>query len=284
MTAFTYILGAVSLKVLRAKFGRAGYWGISTFLSLGLYLVGLKILGIAFFSLVVLIGVFSELEEMELHFKLSLFFTLVINSLVAGGAFAIWVYSTGPRWSQVVLTYLEDMTKKVAELNPQAQLQINFFEVMLVLPSVIVIMWIIAIYVAILLESRLVHEGNEGAPANPSSGMRAQLAELRLPDMAIWAFIAGLLAALGGIGHQGIEAVGANVLNVCFVLFFFQGIAIVARLFEKLKLPGYWQMLFMALVIIYLFPFVSLLGLTDYWFDFRGRLAKRPKEQFNRET
>jgi uncharacterized protein YybS (DUF2232 family) len=221
---------------------------------------------------------------MGIGLKLATFFTLVINSLIGAGSFILWVYSTGPKWSQVVLTYLEGMFKPVMQINPQ--MQINYFELMLVLPSIIWVLWMGALYVAILLESRLVNEGDQNA--NPEAeaqqvSMRRQLSELRLPDAVVWAFIVGLLGAFGGFGIQSIEAIAANVLNVCFVLFFFQGIACVARFFETLRMTPFWQTLFIALIVIYLFPFVSLLGLSDHWFDFRARLAKRT-EEFNRET
>lgn len=287
MTGLTYILGAVSLKVLRRKFGRAGYWGFNTVLSIGMFALNAQLLAIAFFSLVVLIGVFSEFEEMGFGVKLAAFFTLVINSLIGAGATIFWVYSSGPKWSQHVLTALEGLFKPLVEINPQVK--IDYFDLMLVLPSVILAMWLGAIYVAILLESRLVTDEKEvaqieGAEAASVPTMRQQLRELRLPDAVIWLFIAGLLGAFGGFGQPVVEHVAANVLNVSFILFFFQGVAIVSRFFERIRMSVFWQTLFMALVVIYLFLFVSLLGLTDYWFDFRARMAKRPEEVKNRET
>jgi len=96
----TYPLGGVPLKVLRQLSGRAAYWLWTTGISVGFYVAGtyatgayaaiFKPLGIAFFSLVVLIGVFSELEELHLSFPVSAFFTLLINTLIVGGSFALW--------------------------------------------------------------------------------------------------------------------------------------------------------------------------------------------------
>lgn len=279
MTALTYILGAVSLKVLRRRFGRAGYWSLSTVTSVALYAGQLKMLALAFFSLVVLIGVFSELEEMDFSFGWSSFFTLVINGLIGAGTFAFWVYLTGPKWSQTVLTYLEAMFKPLTDINPQ--MQIKYFELMLVLPSIVLILWMGSLYVAILLESRLSGEleKTETAPT-----MRQQLSEFRLHDAAVWAFVASLLGSFGGFGGQVTEALSANVLNVCFMLFFFQGIAVVSKFFARMRVGPLWQTLFMLLIVVYLFLFVSILGLADYWVDFRGKLAKKPTEQFNREA
>ena len=106
MTALTYILGAPSLKVLRRRLGRANYWLLTTLISVGLYFlkftprgggapIELKMVGIAFFSLVILMGVFDEFEEMGFNFKASALLTLLINSMLAGSGFALWVYTAG---------------------------------------------------------------------------------------------------------------------------------------------------------------------------------------------
>lgn len=283
MTGLTYILGAVSLKALRRKFGRIGYWGISTALSAVFFALSLKMFAIAFFSLVVLIGVFSELEEMGFSLKISAFFALTINALLSSGAMVFWIYSTGPKWSQQVLATLEAMLKPLAEINPH--IQIKHYELMLVIPSVVLILWIAAIYLAILLESKLVSEDvatTTTAADQPKLSMRRQLVELKMPDAIVWIFTASLLGTFGGFGNQYVEAVAANVLNVCTMLFFLQGIAVVAKFFEKLRISAFWQTLLMVLVVLYLFLFVSLIGLTDYWLDYRSRMAKRT-EEFNRE-
>lgn len=274
MTALTYVLGAVGLKVLRREAGRWFYWSFGSVLTGILFGAMLKPLALAFVSLVVLVGVFSELEELGLGVLISGFFTLVINALCSAGAFALWVSMTGPKWSQQIQETLESTLKPLIELNPK--LQINYFDLMLQLPSVLLILWMGAIYFAVLLESRL-------TPVK-SAGLKGQLAGIRLPDPVIWLFIGALLGAFGGFAKAPVEAVSVNVLNVCFMLFFLQGIAVVGRFFETLRMGWFWQVVFMVLIVVHLFLFVSLLGLSDYWVDFRTRMAKRGGEEINRET
>ncbi len=278
MTALTYVLGAVSLKTLRSKFGRGGYWALTAALSAGLFAAHFTLLAVSFLSLVVLVGVFSELEELHLSFNVSAFFTLVINSLIGAGAFVFWMYSTGPKWSHQVLTWVETLLKPLADMNPS--LEIKYFDLMLQLPSIVLILWMGAIYLAVLLENRL---GGE-EPVN-DLGMRKQLAEFRLPDACVWLFIASLLGSFGHLGNQVVEAISANTLNVCFMLFFFQGVAVVSKSFERMRFGAFWQVLLMAVIVIHLFLFVSVLGLMDYWFDFRARLAKgKGSEEFKEEV
>lgn len=281
MTALTYILGAPPLKVVRRRLGRGGYWAFTTLISAGLFALDARMLAVAFFSLVILMGVFDEFEEMGFSFAASAFFTLLINSLVSGGAFALWMFYTGPKWSQTVLTSVQAVLKPVVDLNPR--IQINYFDLMVQLPSVALIAWMGSIYVAVLLESRIAPP--EAGVTFPS--MRPQLAALRLPDACVWVFIASLLGAFGNFHVPLFEALAVNALNVCVTLFFFQGIAVVAKFFESMRMNAFWQTLFMVLIVVQLFLVVSVLGLLDYWLGFRTRLAKRSAEkenQFNREA
>ena len=273
LTALTYILGAPALKTLRRRLGRPIYWSASTFICMAMYAGQARILAIAFYSLVVLVGVFEEFEEMGLGFKASAFFTLLINSLLSAGGFALWVFYTGSKWSDVLLAHVDGLLKPVMELNPN--LKVSVADVILQLPSVTVISWIIAIYVAVLLERP------QDNPKLPS--LRSELNHLKLPDACVWLFIAALLGSFGGFKLTGLETLAINVLNVTIVLFFFQGIAVVSRFFERVRMGVLWQSLFMFLIVVQLFLFVSVLGLADHWLDFRLRMEKRA-EQFKRET
>ncbi len=275
MTALTYILGAASLKILRGKSGRLIYWGLTTVLCSLLFALQFKMLALAYLSLVLLVGIFAELEELNLNFNVSSFFTLVINGLIWSGVFAAWISITGPKWSTQLLTAVEEMLKPLEVYNPG--LQIKYYDLMLQLPSIILMMWAAALYLASLLESRI----------NQDGARRDQLKEFRVHDVVVWTFIVSLLGKFGGFTNQVVEVVCANALNVCFMLFFFQGIAVVTRSFEKIRMAPVWQALFMVLIVVYLFLFVSVLGLMDYWFDFRAKLAKSgtgPDREFEKEV
>jgi len=278
MTALTFVLGAPPLRLLRVRLGRWGFWIFGVAAAFALFGAGAKSVGVAYLSLIVLIGVYSELEDSGLGFMVSAFFTLLINSLLAAGAFALWVSITGPKWSQQILAFVETLLKPLAEFNPK--IQINYYDLMLQLPSVILLLWMVALYVAALVENRL--NGGESASVYGAE-TRTQLAEFRLPDPAIWVFIVALLGAFGGFVPPVAAAIAVNLMNVCLLLLFFQGIAVVAKFFASVRLGVVWQFLFMVLIVVHLFLFVSLLGLVDHWLDFRARLNKRP-EELNREN
>jgi uncharacterized protein YybS (DUF2232 family) len=90
------------------------------------------------------------------------------------------------------------------------------------------------------------------------------------------------LGAFGEFGLVGAQATSVNFLNVCLMLFFFQGLAVIYRFFAVFRVGFFWQALLMIIVVGQLFLLVSLLGLMDHWVDFRARLSKR-REQMKKE-
>jgi ABC-type uncharacterized transport system fused permease/ATPase subunit len=278
MTALTYVLGAPLLKVMRLRAGRAGYWVIGTGIAGAFWFGDARAMALAFFSLVVLMGVFDELEESGLSFMVSGFFTLLINSMLSAGAFAVWMAQAGPKWSQQILSFLDGLLKPLADINPH--LQVSSSDLMLQLPSVIVLLWIGAIYLSVLLERFLLGGEHQLPPGRVS--MRAQLGEFRLPDPVVWLFIAALLGSFGGFKLPLVETVSVNVMNISLMLFFLQGLAVVTKFFETARISFFWQALMMFLILMYLFLFVAVLGLMDFWLDFRLRISKRA-EQVKRE-
>ncbi len=275
LTTLTYILGAPFLKVLRRRMGRVAYWTVFTIIFVAIFSLKAQLLAVAFYSMVVLVGVFEEFEEMGLNFRVSGFFTLLINSLLAAGAFALWVFYSGPKWSQILRTNIEAMVKPVIELNPRFQMDVN--ELILQLPSIAVIAWAVSIYLAVFLEKP------SGLANVTQPPLRPQLKQFALPDACVWVFTAALLGAFGNFGSEWYEALSVNVLNVCFLLFFFQGIAVVSRYFESLRMTLFWQWILMFFIVVQLFLLVSVIGLMDYWLNFRARLERR-SEQFKSET
>ncbi|MBX3020508.1 MAG: DUF2232 domain-containing protein [Bdellovibrionales bacterium] len=273
MTALTYVFGAPPFKILRAKLGRVGFWALGTILAIAATAYQ-PMFGVMMTSLIVLIGVFGEMEEDGFGFAVSAGFTLLICSLLSSAAFAIWVSKAGAKWSSLIVTGIETAFKPVLELNPGVE--INYYDLMLQLPSVILAFWMGAIYLAVVLEPRL----NGGEPASPrSAATRTQLFEYRLPDPVVWLFTAALLGSFGGFGPVWLEAIARNVLTVTVMLFFFQGISVAIRFFETMRAHWFWQTLIMVVLVVQLWPLVILLGLLDFWLDFRTRLSKRA-EQF----
>ncbi len=89
------------------------------------------------------------------------------------------------------------------------------------------------------------------------------------PEILIWGVIAAGVMLL--IPDKTIKIFGINALLIFFVIYFFQGIAIVAFFFEKKKLPGMLKVALYSLIgfqQILLF-LIACMGFFDAWLDIR---------------
>lgn len=289
MTALTVVLGAVSLKALRTHAGRITYWTMSLGVSASLMGAGywldvkmgsgqLLLLAMIYLSLVFLIGLFSEFEEMDISLLAAGFFAMVVTALSAAGGFAIWASRVGPSWPTALSEVINaNFLKPLVDMKMETA--ISAWDIMGQLPSLILMVWMGAIYLAVILEARIWGRNEPTVGAK----FRGELAEVRMPDPVIWLFILGLLGTFGGIGPKWVEVASINFLNLALMLFFFQGVAVISRFFNSVRMSAFWQMIFMVFIVVNLFVFVSLLGMIDHWVDFRSRLEKRA-QQFNEEA
>lgn len=274
LTSLTYFLGAPALKAVRTQIGRVFYWSIvfvvgAAGIGIGFsiqahYVIGLTLM---FLSLAALIGLFCEFEESGLSLVWSSFWSILISACFVTGGLGIWFSVEG-----------QGLVKKASELlspalSSQPQLGLTFEKVMGQAPSLIIILWMLAIYSAVILESRI------RIQPQPHSKMRQQLFNLKANGILIWIFIASLIPAFSGVGSRGVEVAAINILNICMAFFFFQGLGIIHQLLLALRLGLFWHILLTVFLMVQLFIFVSLLGLADYWMDFRSKLIKRKKSQ-----
>ncbi len=106
----------------------------------------------------------------------------------------------------------------------------------------------------------------------------------KLP-LACWEAPGWLVFVLIGAGflllvpYQAWQMTGVNVLLLCGLFYFFQGLAIVAFSFRRFQVPRFfrWTAYMLLVLVKPAILMVILMGLTDLWFDFR-RLHQPPPE------
>ena len=90
----------------------------------------------------------------------------------------------------------------------------------------------------------------------------------RLPEQLIWVVIVG--GGLATIPVVYINTIGKNVLLAVGTLYFFQGIAVLAKLFAKWSIPKPMQAFLFAIAILQGAGILALvaIGIADIWVDF----------------
>lgn len=272
MTALTAVIGAAPLRGLRGYAGPVTYWILVTGFAGALFAFHVYALAVGFLGLGFLVGIFSEVEETDHSSGWSAFFAILLTSLIGLGAMALWVGSIGRDWYGQLLTLMELPITQLTQLN--ADIQLTAEDLLMQVPSAIVILMLFGLYIAILFEKRTLRWVGE----KPSK--KRNLTTFRVPDLLIWVFLAAMLGAFFDHEVRWLEVVSVNILNVSLVLYFFQGLAVIADAFARLKVGLLWQILGYALLIFQLFVVVCVIGIADFWFEFRNRWSK--KEKINR--
>lgn len=270
LTALTGVFGSVPLRGLRQLAGSTPYWLIGLSVAALLGVGGWWVLGLLLLSMVTVIGLFSEFEERGHTLAGSGFGAVVITTLMLGGAFAFWVAQQGASWSSKLLTKLEAYVNTIPGWIENVKVEPK--EILLQMPSVIVVILILGLFLSLLMQRRVL------LMVGLRSRALHRLTRFKVPEAFIWVLIAGIAGAFLTAKNGTLAILGTNLLNVAVVVFYLQGLAVVASYFETFRVGWFWQMLLFVLFATQLFILVSVIGLMDYWMDFRARLAKRANE------
>ena len=277
LTALTVFLGAVPLKVLKGLIGRITFWLAGIALGAGLLFTPWKSLGVIFLGLVVLVGIFSDLEERGHSVFYSAICAGLVTMLFGGGAFAFWIYRIGNGWRELLLAQVDRFLGPAKQL---AGLNLDSSAVLAQAPSGIMIVLLVSLFFAVLLEDRF------RLLLGLRKGLNHHLGDFAIPDAFVWMFIAALFGTFAKLplAIAAVQTVSLNILNILILLFFFQGLAVTVRVFQILRMGVIWQVLFFVLIVFQLFLFVSAVGLIDYWVNFRLRFHRKAKEIKKREN
>jgi hypothetical protein len=143
------------------------------------------------------------------------------------------------------------------------------------LPSGLVILGLVAIAIAVVSEgtwSRLLTQSGKYVPTSKP------WTEFRVWNIVIFGLMAVLLASFTRHDMKMVTVIGLNALNVFAVLYFFQGTAVIFKAFDHFGVGVFWRILLGFVLTFQLALIVAVIGVADYWLEFRNRLTGRPME------
>ncbi|ASD65333.1 hypothetical protein [Bdellovibrio bacteriovorus] len=82
------------------------------------------------------------------------------------------------------------------------------------------------------------------------------------------------LLTMVSFGGKAIAILAVNILNVAIVLYFFQGLAVLEVFLNSMRAGLFIRVLTYIILVGQLLPILAVVGLIDYWVDFRARLRK----------
>ena len=91
--------------------------------------------------------------------------------------------------------------------------------------------------------------------------------EYRLPDNLVWVLIIGGFLILAP--QEGLKYASYNVLSIFGVLYFFQGLQVINKVFDKFQVSIFFRSFLILFIFLYFIVFASaviLIGIFSIWF------------------
>lgn len=266
LAAFPIFFAAPILMVVRNVYSRRFFWLSLLVVSGGLVAIGLTDLAIVVIGLTLLIGVFKEIEIRTKNMFVAGLGSVVISSAVTVATTQQWLVSRGINLAAQLEKSLNLVVKQAGTGITEQAIE----RIMQGAPSIIVILFIMTLFAALLLERQTMFI------FKLSAGYRSRnLLDFKLPDFLIWIAMFSFLFSFINTNDKTTTVVATNIFNVAFVIYFLQGLAVVESLFRVWRLGFFTRLLTYVLFIVQLFPVIALVGVIDYWADFRSKINKK---------
>lgn len=269
LSMLTVIMGAPLLRVLRQAYGPKAFWLLGVGVTGAAWLLNTQPLALFLGSIWMTLGTYMELEQKGIGWWISGIIGVLtgVMAALAGifGAFKI----NGINTQAEVQKLVEQFTARVTEINPAIKL-----DPMILLqqvPSAVAIILILALGMGLIFERRVFSWLN--LPREKIAS-QLKLLEYRVPDYFIWIAMTAFLLTMVSFGGKAIVVLALNILNVAIVLYFFQGLAVLEVLLNSMRAGVFTRVLTYIILVGQLLPLLSVIGLIDYWLDFRGRIRR----------
>lgn len=276
LSMLTVVFGAPLLRVLRQAYGPRTFWILGLLVTGAAWLLNAQPLALFLGSVWMTLGAYMELEQRGLGWWISGLISVSIGSLAAGlgllGAFK----NNGINTYAEIQKLAEQFVQQVQTMNPAVKLDPTVLVQQV--PSAIVIILIVALGVGLIFERRVFSWLN--LPREKIAS-QLKLLEYRVPDYVIWIAMIAFLLTMVGFGGKATAVLAVNIVNVCIVLYFFQGLAVLEVFLNSIRAGVFTRVLTYIILVGQMVLVLSIIGLIDYWVDFRGRIRKLGKPAEN---
>lgn len=255
------------IRILRKVFGPWAYWLegavlVSAFLLLRQYSTAL-----VFASFWMTLGVYAECEFRGVSWRISSAVSILAGCLVVALATQLANYTIGPDWIVQLKASANEAIVTMKSVNPNIELEAE--TLLRSIPAVIISLLVITLGVGLIFETRL-YSWLKIPRVRVASQLK--LIEFKVPDFFIWFAISSILFSFQDFGITSLKWIGLNGFIISSVFYFFQGLAVLEvgltyiRSGALIRFLAYFMFIFQLPIVL------SVLGLADYWVEFRRRL------------
>lgn len=272
LTATTFVLGAMPLKLVQEKLSPVIFWSVSLVISVAFFISKVPLLGISFLSLTVLLGAYDFFRKKSWSLEAASLTTLTLTSLLSVGFYEYYKSAQDSEWYEQVKSIIRNILGQSQNMKGQ-DLEALLSEVLIQIPSAIMI----ALSMSLLMSLVFYLNVKKSEPAK-FFVLKSFLKNFTLPSFFIWLFMAALLGSFIEEVYQWhvwIKPVSLNALNVIVFLYFFQGLAILFSFYDAFQIGPFGRVIWTVIFVLQLFLVLSLIGVSDFWLNYRMRMRQR---------
>lgn len=272
LSVFFVFLGGPVLRVLFSTCGAIKYSLLGLAFSIPFFAVGMAPLGFFSLGLWTAIGFFSGAEARgKTGFwwaSLAVGLGVVVSVLGPLAHFQL----TGIEIVNVLGDSVHEVTRRWAQqtssqMTAEEVKELSNLSVKL-LPGFVAILMMGSLGVAVIFAEKFAQL--TGIRYERVAG-QMKISGFRVPDLVIWILLAGLLLSFVKLGSPEAKVLGINLTILCLGAYFFQGLAVLEAGFEAFNVYPIVRLLLYVFVVAQLFFLLSILGLIDFWLDFRKK-------------
>jgi hypothetical protein len=267
LSMFTVVMGAPLMRVLRKSYGPVAYWLAGAAVTALFWFLKAEPIAVFTGSIWMTLGVYGECEQKGFGWWISGLLS-VLSGAVVGGLGTLQMFKmNGIQTIADVQKIVDEFAHKIEAVNPNVKVDTSLLVQQI--PSAIVIMLILALGLGLIFERRTFSW--LGMPREKVAS-QLKLLDYRVPDFVIWIAMSAFLLTMVSFGVKAIAILAINIVNVAVVLYFFQGLAVLEVFLNSIRAGALTRILTYIILIGQLFLLLSLIGLVDYWVDFRRRI------------
>lgn len=273
MTVMTSFLGAPFLRLLRNVYGAWIFWlaGVFTVTVLATSNAGTMALLVG--SVWLCIGIFCEFEARGRGNFWAGMAAVAVATLISWQGPIVFHEWFKIDIGQSVQEGLQALVKGI-ENNPEQKAWLETIgistEAMLgQVPSMLALAFLMSLSFSLILARRV---GNVFQLKYDRIVGTGRLLDFKVPDALAVVFILSFLLSFLKLGNPIVNVVALNVLQFMVGLYFFQGLAVLETAFLIFRVEPLIKLIVYILIVAQLFFLLSLVGLADFWLDFRLRL------------
>lgn len=270
MSVLFSFLGAPFLRALSVAAKPRIFWAAGVFLTSALLAWGLMLAAVYIGAIWMTLGLYSEFEKRGINWRKAGTASLTAGILFAAALYALSIKYLGQQNVLAeLLTPLQQVMNKAFPDNP-----IEITALKTYVPGIFIAMLFSSLAMGFMLEGTVNRLFNIRQTRVASS---LRWLEFRLPDLFIWVSLFAALFSLVLPNIEVLQKVSLNIVIVSVVAYFFQGLAVTEFLTRTFRFGPFSKMILYILIVLQLAPAVVLIGIVDYWADFRKRLRKKLK-------